>query len=150
MIIILLAYYGPNAELLGNIKLAIWQFQNPISDIGAYTFNVAVLLIVDLVSFMINGIVLRIFCKINVLKVIHGLQKRFWHVFWAAESFLLMVVRLKLFGSSFDIYNLDSSLVEFDFQNFFQSMLGAGYDMTFEFDWKDGRYVLNDTLRNMN
>ena len=96
MIIILLAYYGPNAELLGNIKLAIWQFQNPIPDIGAYTFNVAVLLIVDLVSFMINGIVLRIFCKINVLKVIHGLQKRFWHIFWAAESFLLMVVRLKL------------------------------------------------------
>ena len=31
IIVILMAYFGPNANILGNIQLAIWQFQ-----IGTY------------------------------------------------------------------------------------------------------------------
>ena len=31
-------------------------------------------------------------------------------------------------------------------QVFVQLCIGGGYDLTFEFEWKDGRHVLNDTI----
>ena len=96
LIIILMAYHGPNAELLGNIKLSIWQFQNPITDINGYTINVAILLVVDCVSMVINGIMMKVFCKINVFKVMKLLQEKYWHVFATAEAFLLMEVKSQL------------------------------------------------------
>ena len=40
MSLIIMAYFGPNAEFLGNIKLKIWQYQNPIADIEAYIYRV--------------------------------------------------------------------------------------------------------------
>ena len=89
---IIMAYYGPNAELLGNIKLAIWQFQNPITDIHAYVANIILLLGVDVISLIINGLLLRIICNVNIFKVMKSLQESFWHVFLAAESFLLIEV----------------------------------------------------------
>ena len=55
LVLIMMAYFGPNAELLGNIKAKIWQFERPISDIEAYAMNVCILLAVDLLSFMINS-----------------------------------------------------------------------------------------------
>ena len=90
LLLILMAYYGPNAELLGNIKLTLWQFQNPIPDIGAYATNVFVLLAVDWTASIINIVVIRIVCKINVFKILKTLQQNFWPVFAAAEAFLLM------------------------------------------------------------
>ena len=89
MVLILMAYYGPNAELLGNIKLAIWHFESPITDIDAYLFNITQLVIVDLLSFVIIGILIWYHCKINVLKMIKNSQRELWHVFAFVEAFLL-------------------------------------------------------------
>ena len=87
-----MAFFGPNAELLGNIKLSIWQFQKPISDIQAYLFNISLLLIVDIFSFAISGAVLWHFCQINVAKILKKIQHELWMVFAIAEGFLLMEV----------------------------------------------------------
>ena len=87
-----MAYYGPNAKLLGNIRLAIWQFQQPIEDIVQYVMNVSLLLVVDFLSFFINGVLLWYFANINLLMVLKQLQKDFWIVFTIAEAFLLMQV----------------------------------------------------------
>ena len=92
MIIVIMAYYGPNAELLGNIKLTIWQFQKPISDIQDYLFNISLLLIVDIFSFVFNGFLLWQFCQINVVKMLKKIQHELWIVFAIAEGFLLMEV----------------------------------------------------------
>ena len=89
MILILMAYYGPNAELLGNIKLAIWHFDRPITDIDAYLFNITLLLVVDLLSLVFNGILIWYHCNINILKMIQISQKEFWHVFAFVEAFIL-------------------------------------------------------------
>ena len=123
LIIILMAYHGPNAEILGNIKLVIWQFQNPITDIEEYSLNVIILLVVDFISLIVNGVLIRVFCKINVLKVMKDLQKEFWHVFWAAESFLLMEVEeydyyLFLFLNWFIDYDLSILIHSFMFAGF--------------------------------
>ena len=92
--IILMSYFGPNSELLGNIKMEIWQFQKPITDIDAYVQNVSLLLTVDVLSFVINGILLRVFCKVNLVKVLKELQQEFWLAFMLAEAYILMEVRL--------------------------------------------------------
>ena len=92
LVLIPMAYFGPNAELLGNIRLSIWQFQRPIEDIEAYLFKVTLLLGVDLLSVIINAGMLWYFCKINLLMMLMKLQKSFWHVFAIADAFIITEV----------------------------------------------------------
>ena len=54
----LMAFYGPNAEILGNIKLAVWHYQTPIEDIETFISNVGLLLVIDFLRFIINGTLL--------------------------------------------------------------------------------------------
>ena len=89
-----MAFYGPNAELMGNIKLSIWQFQRPIDDIAAYVYNVCLLLLVDLLSFFVNGVMIWNYCKVNVFEIMKTIQKEYWLVFAIAEAFLQMEVSL--------------------------------------------------------
>ena len=94
MSLIIMAYFGPNAEFLGNIKLKIWQYQNPITDIEAYIYNVGLWLSVDFLSLVINGILVWNFCKVNILGVVQNLQKECWMIFALAEAWIFMEVRL--------------------------------------------------------
>ena len=94
ILLIMMAYYGPNADLLANVKLSIWQFQKPISDIEAYIFKVSLFLAVDILSFIINGVLLWHYCKINLLETLKKLQKDFWFVFAIAEAYLMMEVKI--------------------------------------------------------
>ena len=92
MMLVAMAYFGPNAELMGNIKLEIWHFKKPIMDIEAYLIKVSLLMAVDLFSVVVNGALLWHFCKINVVKVMKKLQQKFWLPFTIVEGFLLMSV----------------------------------------------------------
>ena len=56
-ICLLLSYYGPNAELMCNIKSANFHCQ-PIKDIGRYVENLGFFFLVDMVGLMITGILL--------------------------------------------------------------------------------------------
>ena len=91
--LICMAYFGPNANLLGNIQLRIWQYQRPIEDIEQYITNVSLFLAMDFASFTINGILLWNLAKINVLKVMNKIQEEFWIMFAIAEAFHLMEVQ---------------------------------------------------------
>ena len=90
--LIIMAYYGPNAEILGNIKLRIWQFQNPITDIYIYVYNVGLWLSVDVLSLIVNGILLWHFCNINVMNNLKKLQTTYWLIFAIAEAYIFMEV----------------------------------------------------------
>lgn len=88
----LMAYYGPNAEILGNIKLTIWQYQS-VADIEDYIKNLLKLLVIDFLSFATNGILLWITCKINVFKVLQKVQAQFWLIMTIQEAFLFFEVK---------------------------------------------------------
>ena len=88
----LMAYYGPNAEILGNIKLTIWQYQS-VADIEDYIKNLLKLLVIDFSSFATNGILLWITCKINVFKVLQKVQAQFWLIMTIQEAFLFFEVK---------------------------------------------------------
>ena len=96
IVLIMIAYFGPNAQHLGNIQLEIWHFEKSIKDIYLYAKKVSLLLAVDFLSFIINGILLAYFSGINLLKVMKELQQDFWIVFAIGEGFVLMEVHLCL------------------------------------------------------
>ena len=68
MICFAIAYYGPNAEILGSVKLDLWQFK-PILDFDKYMTSLFVLFSVDFLSLIMNGIILQTTCNINIFNV---------------------------------------------------------------------------------
>ena len=104
LLLIVMAFFGPNAELLGNIKLQIWQFQRPILDIDAYILRVSLLMVVDLLSLAVNGILIWKICQVSIFKVFKKLQKSFWYLFAVAEAYVIIEVskQCSLFSSSFN------------------------------------------------
>ena len=100
MALMLMAYYGPNAELLGSVKLTIWHYKTSITDINEFVTNLSLLLAIDVLSFVINGILLWKFCNTNVLKVMNNQQKKFGYVVFVMESYLLTEVTIWNFFNS--------------------------------------------------
>ena len=88
------AYYGPNAETLGNVKAEVWHYL-AVQDVGAYLKNVLIFFVVDFMSFVINGILLWTTCKINVLEVLKNIQKTFWLIWATQEAALYIEVKIK-------------------------------------------------------
>ena len=76
---VLIAYYGPNAELLGNIRSDYWQY-TPIEDIGNVVSAVLSMFTIDLCSAIIAGIVLYKICLINFLRQACAAMKTYWPV----------------------------------------------------------------------
>ena len=92
--IMAMAYFGPNAEIMGSVKLQIWHHENIIEDFGAFAKNILILFAVDFLSFIINGLLIWKFCKINLLKVLLSIQKRYWTFMVFIEASLLNEVSL--------------------------------------------------------
>jgi hypothetical protein len=63
----LAAYYGPNAEIIGNIKNDYWQYQR-VDDVFEKLTNNSIFILVDSVRGMMFGLILWWFCKLNLLK----------------------------------------------------------------------------------
>ena len=91
LILMLMAYYGPNAEKLLGIKLTLWH-HNAISNIGGFITTLAMMEFIDLLSFIVNGIILKIFCKVNILIVLQKIQKDFWFYMAFTEAALFIEV----------------------------------------------------------
>ena len=91
MICFAIAYYGPNAEILGNVKLDLWQFK-PVLDFGNYMKNVFTLFVVDFMSLLINGVILWTTCNINIFKILKNIQSEFWLIMAAQQAFSLAQV----------------------------------------------------------
>ena len=91
MICYAIAYYGPNAEILGSVKLEIWHFKS-LLDIGNYMKNLFILFAVDFMSFIINGIILQTTCNINIFKMLKKIQSEFWLIMAVQQAFSLTEV----------------------------------------------------------
>ena len=91
MICFAIAYYGPNAEILGNFKLELWQFR-PVLDIGNYMKSVFILFVVDFASLVINGIILHTTCNINIFKFCQNIQSEFWLIMAVQQAWSLAQV----------------------------------------------------------
>ena len=86
-----ITYYGPNAEILGRVKLDLWQYK-PILDLENYMKNVFILFVVDFMSLVLNGIILQTTCNVNIFKILRNIQSEFWFVMAAIQAFSLAQV----------------------------------------------------------
>ena len=73
----LMCYYGPNAEMMGNIKSDYFQ-HIPVTDIDLFYENVALFVGVELVTIFVSVTLLWISCRINMFRAYLLLQKEFW------------------------------------------------------------------------
>ena len=78
MLVFIMAYFGPNAEIIGNIKFSQWHFIE-IKDVELYLSTMAFWFIVDLSSAMISWCIVWTTCKINIFKIIKKIQKDVWY-----------------------------------------------------------------------
>ena len=62
------AYYGPNAQLLGNVKNSYWQYQ-AVKDLSVAAKNILLIVCIDSLSLLIGGALFWITYKINLIKV---------------------------------------------------------------------------------
>ena len=83
-----IAYYGPNAEILGRVKLDLWQ-NKPVLDFGNHMKSVFILFVIDLMSLVVNGILLRTACNINIFKIFQNIQSEFWLIMAAQQAVLI-------------------------------------------------------------
>jgi hypothetical protein len=89
-----IAYYGQNAEILGSVKLDLWQFK-PILDFDKYMTSLFMLFSVDFLSLITNGIILWTTCNINMFKVFRKIQSEFWLIMAVQQAYsLLEVIKL--------------------------------------------------------
>ena len=95
--IMAMAYYGPNAEIMGSVQLQIWHHQNIIEDFGDFATNILILFFVDFLSFILNGLLIWKYCNINPLRVLIDIQKRYWPFMIFCEAYLLNEVSFKMF-----------------------------------------------------
>lgn len=105
----IMAFYGPNAMLIGNVRSGIWAYE-AVDDIGRYLRVVISLFGVDLASVFMNTYCLYKFANINLIQGFLRLLRKYW---------TLLVVKL-----SFDL-----------FLNFCYNDINLGMDMTTEFSW---------------
>ena len=93
-----MAYYGPNGELVGNVKLTIWHYQ-AVRDINKFLEKVFFLFAIDFFCGVFNVLLLWTTCKLNCLKTLKNIQKEFWHILGFQEATLFLSVKIILNSS---------------------------------------------------
>ena len=90
-----IAYYGPNATILRSIKNDYWG-NTSVGNIGKVLETELLLFSVDFGILVISSILLRYFCKINLLKEFCGVLRTYWILIAVVAGALISKVNQKL------------------------------------------------------
>ena len=85
-------FYGPNSELIGDIRNGYWQY-SPIEDIEHAIIYVLAFFLIDFGSLLISIVLLWTFCRINVLAAFTAIYKEFGLAFTVQIGLNLTGVR---------------------------------------------------------
>ena len=72
----LIAYYGPNADIIGDIKNGYWQY-SAVGDVMRSISRLCAFWLIDASSLFICMTILWKFCRLNLFKVYAALQIEF-------------------------------------------------------------------------
>ena len=109
---LLLAYFGPNAEVLGNVKSGLWQYV-AIDDIYETYFWIVLMVFIDLVSTVISFAVLQTYAHVNIIKAYIQMQKVLGYALVIQQTYMMTEYVVLLYTS-------------------------LGCDFTFQFEWLNG------------
>ena len=91
ILVIAVAFYGPNSSILGNISNNYWTFE-AIENINRTLGKMGALFLVDFSSTLICSIILWFSCRINLWKAVVAMQKEFRIAFGITHGRLLLAV----------------------------------------------------------
>ena len=101
---LVIAYFGPNSELIGNIGSSLWHYKK-VEDINQALENVLMVFFMDLSSIMFGSIILWIACGIIFFKAIMAIVKEFGFVMFLTLGYYLMSVRRNIFTDTILIFS---------------------------------------------
>jgi hypothetical protein len=84
----LMAYYGPNATILGNVKNGYWQY-SAVTNINTTIMWIGIMFFIDFGSTIISAFLLFRFCNLNIFKMYLLLQKEMWYVLSVHQCYLV-------------------------------------------------------------
>ena len=93
--LVIIGYYGPNSEILGNIGAEKWTWQR-IFDMKKFCMAVLRMFIIDLIALLINSVILWKFCSVNAIKGLCYLIRNYWSLITVTMGGAIVKVRLKL------------------------------------------------------
>ena len=74
-----MAHYGPNAELIGNVGSDYWQYR--AVDNPKQTFlMMSVLFAMDMICLTLNSTIIWVFTKINIFKEFGKVLEKYWFI----------------------------------------------------------------------
>ena len=89
----LIAYFGPNSEILGEVKNDYWQYEK-VTNVFSKLKKIGLLFTVDAIRAMCIFLVLRLFCNLNMYKAYCEITHRYGFLFLAyLAAFLNLVFR---------------------------------------------------------
>ena len=94
LLCIILGYFGPNKDLIGDIGSSFWQFK-AIKDIETTIKILGSFFAVDLISLLVTTVLLWKFCKVNLYEGYLILKKEFWLPFAISLSVNLTGVSIR-------------------------------------------------------
>ena len=75
----LIAYFGPNALILGGIKNSYWNFE-AVEDLETVIKGIALMFLFDMIFGIISGVLLWKFAKVNMIREYCLALKKFWPI----------------------------------------------------------------------
>ena len=117
-----MAYYGPNAKLIGNVGNDLWAYK-AISDISWTYLVLFGLLLIDFLSLLLNAIIIWIYANVKLMEECSSALQKYWQI---------IAVMLASTLSSY----------------FFSNDVNLGFDWTFNFCWtvEEMNYKYNSSL----
>ena len=94
-IIFCMAYFGPNAYLIGGFKNDNWQ-HNKLEKVSEPLTKVFYFLVVDLSRISLNAIILWKYCKISILSEHLKLMETYWKPITTNMMLLIFLVRISI------------------------------------------------------
>ena len=122
-----MSYYGPNGNLIGNVKNGYWTYK-PVDDPSRLFKLLFFFFFIDTLCVILNTILLKKYCKINLIKEFCKILKSCW---------FFMAVKLSVQVSTY----------------FLSNDINLGRDSTFHFNWtiEEGRLgLIYDSMNEYN
>ena len=89
----MMAFYGPNAELLGSVKSNYFA-HIPVKDIGRFIQNLGFFLMADAISIVTTYSLLWYYCSVNIVRAFAYMQREFWLLMAVNTAYTINVVSL--------------------------------------------------------
>jgi len=146
-----IAYYGPNAGILGNIGNDYWTFRK-VNDIRPLVKSALTMSLIDFLSALITMFALWKYCRINAIQQCCKVFKKYWQILAIHAAMNINKVNLELSNilnsflslkHRFCISTLTFPDLYIIFQFYTSLMIANGFDLTYKFAW-----IKNDDARN--